>query len=312
MGRPFLYHFEPKCSITMSSTSQEKTKRQRAAKVSEDTRASFEKIACLSNTIPEGVLYNHPPPLLPLSFEVGYSFMKSALIYGDPFDIARDWQNYSFRAPIGTVAAGDKAPPIIEGARTNRILVLDTTNLKTPGGRWEQGILNDGEEESMARRSNLVATLERRIGDRDFYPLHLQEGVYSPSVVIVKLGLENDWSDLPESQWTCVSVVSVALPRNPKIDVTGKEYAFSEEKIVQKNQMKTILRIAALHGHRNLVPSSFGCRGPQKVKPTTTNYYKHPIEAVAKLWRELFDSDEFKDDEIKHGFKDELYKQRFG
>ncbi|KAI5814823.1 hypothetical protein BZA77DRAFT_317593 [Pyronema omphalodes] len=291
------------------------THRQRAAQAASDTHSQFAQIPYLSGTEPEGFLYqgSQPLPLLPRG--LGYQ-LRSAVMEGDPFDIAIDWQNYSFPAPPGATCAGEKAPPVYRDSimnekMTNRILVLNTANEKKPGGDWEGGFLGLGAEESLARRSNLVQTLNPH-----FYPLNDRGGIYSPCVIVFKGGHEQDYLNWETSRWTCVSVVSVAAVRRPKTDETGTRYSFAEERDLQKEKMKTILRIAALNGHVNLVLGGFGSCGPgtgsgdgnypgsgNTTSPPrstsialsgTSSSYKNPIKDVCKLWKELLiDSEEF-------------------
>jgi hypothetical protein len=235
--------------------------------------------------------------------------MRSAIIEGDPFDIAVDWQNFSF-PQSGAETVAERAPPIhrknrIEGKSTDRILVLNTANEKKPGGEWEGGTLGLGAEESLARRSNLVQTLNTKEPTvaTAHYPIPPAGGIYSPNTVVFRGGPEKDYVIWPERDWTVISVVSVAAIRKPKTDESGMRYTFEEEKALQREKMKTILRIAADNGHINLVLGGFGSCGPgmndgdsngggspaskNSASTASTSTYKNPIKDVCELWKEL-------------------------
>jgi hypothetical protein len=285
------------------------TPRQRAAAAAADTKSLFETIPQRAATDPTSYFYPYSTPLPPLPKESRLQ-LRSAIIEGDPFDIAVDWQNYSF-PQRGAETVAERAPPIhfknrIEGTSTDRILVLNTANEKKAGGDWEGGTLGLGAEESLARRSNLVQTLcktdTRNPGVGSYYPIPPTGGIYSPNTVVLRGGHEKDYVLWPERDWTVISVVSVAAVRRPKTDESGMRYSFSEEKELQKEKMKTILRIAAQNGHINLVLGGFGSCGPGMndgdsnggVSPpknsalaATSSAYKNPIKDVCDLWEEL-------------------------
>jgi uncharacterized protein (TIGR02452 family) len=79
-------------------------------------------------------------------------------------------------------------------------------------------------------------------------------------------------------------VVSVAPVRRPKLDASGNQYAFKQERELMAEKMKTILRIAAHCRHRNVCMGAFGT-GPQ---------FRNPTREVAEMWRDLlFEDPEF-------------------
>ncbi|KAI5858115.1 hypothetical protein BZA05DRAFT_330815 [Tricharina praecox] len=239
-----------------------------------------------------------------------------------------------FPDAAGTTA-GERAPPCFfksasGGAPTKRIVVLNTCSEKKAGGDWEGGFLGLGAEESLARRSNLVqcltATDPRNQQLTSYYPLPQTGGIYSPSTVVLRGGHEKDYALYDERDWTVISVISAAAVRRPKVDETGMRYSFAEEKELQKEKMKTVLRIAAQNGHINLVLGGFGSCGPgigscrigigadgyltgnhgygadhhhtpprSQALSATTSAYKNPLKDVCKLWKELlFDDPEFR------------------
>lgn len=219
--------------------------------------------------------------------------------------------------------AEQRAPPLASSPitctkPTDRILVLNTASEKRPGGDWEGGVL--GAEESLARRSNLVQALttaqDPHCGNtnKNDYPLPQTGGIYSPRVVVFRSGHEHDYAMWHDSKWTVVSVVSVAAIARPKLDETGTRYSFIEERDLQKEKMKAILRIAASYGHVNLVLSGFGSCGPgtgdgqgnssgHNAIGHGGSSYKNPIRDVCKIWRELL----LEDDEFRGWFKNVVF-----
>ena len=88
------------------------------------------------------------------------------------------------------------------------------------------------------------------------------------------------WKDLK-----CLPVISVAPIRRPKLDASGSDYSFEQEEELMMTKMRTVLRIAALHGHTDICMGAFGV-GPS---------FRNPVSRVAAMWREvLFMEAEFR------------------
>jgi len=311
------------------------THRQKAAAAAAETRALFPSIPRLSGTDPTSYFYPLTTPL-PRMPESARFRLRSAVLEGDFFDIAVDWQAYMFPDASGATA-GERAPPCFfenagVGVATKRIAVLNTCSEKKAGGDWEGGFLGLGAEESLSRRSNLVQCLTttdpRSPHVTSYYPIPQTGGIYSPNTVVLRGGHEKDYALYDERDWTVLSVISASAVRKPKVDETGMRYSFAEEKELQKEKMKTILRIAAQNGHINLVLGGFGSCGPgigscrigigadgcltetpgqhghpaehttpprSQALSAATSSYKNPIKDVCKLWKELlFDDPEFR------------------
>ena len=82
-----------------------------------------------------------------------------------------------------------------------------------------------------------------------------------------------------------IPVISVAPIRRPKLDDTGSNYSFEQEKELMKEKMRMVLRIAAAQNHSDLCMGAFGV-GPG---------FRNPVRQVAAMWRDiLFSEDEFK------------------
>lgn len=95
---------------------------------------------------------------------------------------------------------------------------------------------------------------------------------------------EQDYAPFPTDEIQSLPVISVAPVRRPKLDETGAQYSFVQEKELMKEKMRTVLRLASYCGHRNLVVGAFGL-GP---------IFRNPAREVARMWRGLlFEEEEF-------------------
>ncbi|KAL8703920.1 MAG: hypothetical protein Q9201_002900 [Fulgogasparrea decipioides] len=100
-----------------------------------------------------------------------------------------------------------------------------------------------------------------------------------------------DWHDHNQrsgnhsvQQFKNLPVISVAPIRRPKLDETGADYSFDQEKDMMKEKMRSVLRIAAHHHRFDLCMGAFGV-GPG---------FRNPAAQVASMWRDLlFDEAEF-------------------
>jgi hypothetical protein len=221
-----------------------------------------------------------------------------AIVEGDAVDIALDWQETEF-------CSGKRCPAV------------NMANASKPGGDWETVTM--GPEECFARRSNLASALRTEVGqfspNASFYPIPSAGGIYSPCIgkqpdpatagkktwqrtiaheggtIVVFRGAPDEYQvwesfkDLP--------VISVAPVRRPKLDKTGTNYAFQEERAMMRERMQTILRIAAYYGHQDISLGSFGV-GPG---------FRNPARRVAELWQELL----FQEPEFQGLFKNVIF-----
>lgn len=299
--------------------------RQIAIAAGLETKHLLSEIPMRSGTDPTSYFYPSTEPLPPLPRDRRHK-LRTAVIQGEPFDVSIEWQNHSFPQnnpentssfPFSTggqtqgtyasahrnkaVLCGDSAPDvyyksILQGRPTNRILVLNTANEKKPGGDWEGGV--SAQEEGFARRSNLSQALnsvDPRTGVETYYPLPQTGAIYSPSIVVFREGFSKGYTIWADEEWTTISVVSAPAVKRPKLNEAGSHYAFPEEKGLQRDKMKSVLRVAALNGHINLVLGGFGSCGSEG---SGSGLYKNPLEDVRDLWEELL----FKDEEFSGWF----------
>jgi uncharacterized protein (TIGR02452 family) len=81
--------------------------------------------------------------------------------------------------------------------------------------------------------------------------------------------------------------------RRPKLDSSKQRYAFEEEKEMMRDKLRTVLRIAAAEGARDLCLGSYGT-GP---------VWKNPAKEVAEMWKQLL----FNDAEFAGLFKNIIF-----
>ncbi|KAL8918876.1 MAG: hypothetical protein Q9172_005234 [Xanthocarpia lactea] len=199
--------------------------------------------------------------------------LRVAVIDGDPLDVALDWHEHNLQSGVqGTRSLGQQAIPIVNMANERRA-----------GGDWESGLM--APEESLCRRSNLVQALKTPYNSNppiSHYPIPSYGGIYSPHVVVFRSGPEDGY--VPWSRFKNLPVISVAPIKRPKLDESGKEYSFEQEKAMMKEKMRSVLRIAAIHHHSDLCMGAFGV-GPG---------FRHPPAQIASMWRNLlFEEAEF-------------------
>lgn len=198
--------------------------------------------------------------------------LRVAVVEGDPVDYALGWYQYASVDPSNTHSI-------------KPIPVVNMANEKRAGGDWESGLM--APEECFARRSNLVQALTMPwnaspMGNDGFYPLPQRGGIYTPEVYVFRDGPEQNYVQWKELR--CLPVISVAPIRRPKLDETGLNYSFVQEKELMREKMRSVLRIASYCGHSNICIGAFGV-GP---------IFRNPVGEIAKMWRKLlFEEDEF-------------------
>ncbi|KAL8760726.1 MAG: hypothetical protein Q9184_003106 [Pyrenodesmia sp. 2 TL-2023] len=199
--------------------------------------------------------------------------LRVAVIDGDPLDVALDWHEYNQRG-------GNQAAP---QSSHESIPVVNMANEKRAGGDWESGLM--APEECLCRRTNLVQALKSpysRSSQLPHYPIQETGGIYSPNVVVFRSGSEDGYT--PWSRFKHLPIISVAPIRRPKLNETGTDYSFAEEKEMMMKKMRSVLRIAAYHQHHDICMGAFGV-GPG---------FRNPAAQIAAMWRALlFEEPEF-------------------
>lgn len=175
-----------------------------------------------------------------------------------------------------------------------RPVVLNMANRTTPGG----GVLSGAgaQEENIFRRSNLFQSLYQfapfigRSFDIPEHPKHPEHsyplnrktgGVYSSNITLFR-GSEANGYHLLKRPYS-LSFVTVPAIYSPDL-VQEKGVFRLEEAFITPTQEKirTILRIAILHGHDSIILSAFGCGA-----------FRNPPQHMAELFQEVFEEEEF-------------------
>lgn len=164
--------------------------------------------------------------------------------------------------------------------------VLNMASFHTPGGGVITG--SSAQEENIFRRTNIFKSLYQfqSVGEaygikqrEERYPLDYHYGgIYTPHVTVFKASDDKDYILLEEPFE--IAVVSVAAIKNPRV-YNGKLVPWVEDTL--KCKIRQILDIALENGHDSIVLSAFGCGA-----------YKTPPTEMARLFKEILDSDKYK------------------
>ena len=219
-----------------------------------------------SLTAKETYFYKKPQPLNPV---ISSYKTKFSVIEADCIETAQLLQNAGYNVCMLNMASG-----------------------KRPGGGVIDGA--GAQEENIFRRSNLFQSLYQFVdyahqydverNPENSYPLDLRTGgIYSKKVLIVR-GSENNGYCFLQNPFE-LSIVSVPAISCPELELyEGKYYIASNLIERSKEKIRTILRICGEHNHDCLVLSAFGCGA-----------FTNPPHHIAKLFKEVFNENEFKD-----------------
>ncbi|KAH0594141.1 hypothetical protein MHUMG1_07980 [Metarhizium humberi] len=173
-------------------------------------------------------------------------------------------------------------------------IVVNFANARTPGGGWLNGAV--AQEEAICYRSSLAISLNPH-----HYPLAADEGIYSPSVLVLRGDMASGHQLLvpqtPLADLPLVSAVTISAIRQPAVRTfqlgrgaarlpahqqVQRVYARDRDRSLTKAKMRLALRMAALHGHDMLVLGAFGC-----------GVFGNPPDDVAHCWLEVLREHEF-------------------
>jgi uncharacterized protein (TIGR02452 family) len=157
------------------------------------------------------------------------------------------------------------------------ITVLNMASVATPGGGYLDGA--GAQEEALCRRSTLYITIRR---ERKFHPIPPHGAIFSPDVLVIRTSDDTQCSLLPEENRWWTSVISAAAIKDPRLTPSKEDYAKEEDRDDARHRIRTILRVAALEGKKNLVLGAFGCGA-----------YGNPTRPVAGLFKGVLKEEEF-------------------
>ena len=164
--------------------------------------------------------------------------------------------------------------------------VLNMASFHKPGGGVVEG--SSAQEENIFRRTNIFKSLYQfhSIGENygikqkdERYPLEMYYGgIYTPHVTVFKGSDDTRYTPLEEPFE--IGVVSVSAIKKPTL-TDGKLQPWVVD--ATKCKIRQILDIALENGHDSLILSAFGCGA-----------YKTPPTEMAKLFKEVINSDKYK------------------
>ncbi|MFP3042107.1 TIGR02452 family protein [Treponema primitia] len=168
--------------------------------------------------------------------------------------------------------------------------VLNMASAHNPGGGVRNGA--GAQEENIFRRTNLFRSLYQFVDyakeygvlpSTDRYPLDDKTGgIYSSGITVFKASENSGYALLTEPYR--LSFVSVPALNRPELEKKDGTFFIADSFVeIAKEKIRTILRIAAAHDHKNLVLSAFGCGA-----------FANPPNHVALLFKQVFSEEEFK------------------
>jgi uncharacterized protein (TIGR02452 family) len=160
------------------------------------------------------------------------------------------------------------------------IAVLNMANPDTPGGSYLSGA--GAQEEALCRRSSLYLSLTA-CATKGWYPLPPHGAIYTPRVLVMRKSDNEECALLPKEQRWWTSVISVAGLFRPPQTEDGSDFLNGEDRVETREKIKSLLRVAAAEGKKNLVLSALGCGA-----------FRNPPQAVAQLFKEVLQDREFR------------------
>lgn len=146
-------------------------------------------------------------------------------------------------------------------------LVLNMASDKAPGGG--NLFLGTSQEEQLLCCTNLFQSLIPEL-----YPFEKNWVVYTPEVTIVRDG---QYNLLPKTNWTNVSVISVAAPRCPGIIKHSKKpdnFRYVSHQRNMEAKIEAIFKVASDHDHDSIILGAIGCGSN-----------KNPVDSIISIFR---------------------------
>ncbi|RPB14976.1 hypothetical protein P167DRAFT_519240 [Morchella conica CCBAS932] len=240
------------------------------AAIAAETVTMIPEILALRPPAPPSLLFTAaapPPPLDPAAcpgFVLPYSDPEGPGAPGTRIRIV-DGDTFNVAISLGQLM-GDPLP----------VLVLNLANAYAVGGGWLGGAM--AQEEELCFRSTLSVTLTP-----SFYPLPPVSAIYSPEVTVFRASVRAGHAILPPHDHKRVSVVSVAAQYAPLLTPTNPpRYALDADRILMRDKIRLLLRVAAHQGHTRIVLGALGC-----------GVFLNPSAQVAEIFMEVFLEPEF-------------------
>ena len=216
--------------------------------------------------------------------------IASQVFYGgnsvlDTYDMSKDRMHH-FIHPVNVKVTRNST---FNAARayTGKVCALNFASATNPGGGVDKGA--SAQEECLCRCSTLYKCLNTEGVKKVFYephrrdgtPLHNDDIVYTPDVVIIK---NDGYNSL--FRYSKVNVITCAAPNlritpaNAYNHENGEGVKVSDDELyaLHKERARKILACAAVHGNETVILGAFGCGA-----------FKNPPEIVARAYRDIID-----------------------
>mgnify|MGYP002141701870 CR=1 FL=1 len=177
----------------------------------------------------------------------------------------------SFEALENTLPIGVFKMDTLEAARMlyqkkgegEKVAFLNMASEFKAGGGVANGSL--AQEESIARRSNLVQSLNKA-----FYPLASDELLFSPEVTVIR---DEQLRFDPDHEFPCAAISCAAI-RKPDLRADG--HYRQKHATLMENKILAILKVAIMNDIDNLVLGAFGCGA-----------FCNPVNDVAAIFKKI-------------------------
>lgn len=147
-------------------------------------------------------------------------------------------------------------------------LVLDFASDSNAGGGCRSN-QRGTQEESLCRQTSLLPSLERLA-----YPIPRLGVVYAPDICVIRTEEAGGYALRAEPFW--INVIAAALP-NCGGELDGKQRGFVAQKI------RSVLNVAAKHGHTQLVLGAWGCGAFGNVAGDVANVFRTELRRANGL-----------------------------
>lgn len=148
---------------------------------------------------------------------------------------------------------------------SGKIMVLNLASYLKAGG----GVINgaQAQEEDLYRKSNYFES-----NCSSFYPLKMNEVVYSPLVYIIK---DSEYQLLKKPYpVSCLAVAAIVSPKLKTLDNGKETYYYKNDLLIMQNKIDMIFKVAIKHEHKQLVLGAIGC-----------GVFHNPVDVVAQMFK---------------------------
>lgn len=174
---------------------------------------------------------------------------------------------------------------LVVGEARPRVAALNFASARNPGGGWENGAV--AQEESIARASGLVATLERcpdyyRINRAEPSLLYTDHAIWSPAVPIFADDA-GGWESVPY----CAGIITMPAPNAGAM--TG-EADLRGVLPTLRARIAKVLALAAAMDCAHLVLGAWGCGAFGNQPDLVADLFSQTLDPTRSPWRRRFAS----------------------